>query len=162
MLGGQSGGNVYLLQSDNSRSIIRHAMDGCSDILKTDASSGDPSNGIRTAASANRIGRPRSILATIVGSVVTPSVFRLGVCATAFVWLAITASTMLPSQRTKAAPTLEFLLTRDEPQGSLPEVAVAAQLVATLAVANLSAIPINDLQLGMAAAVEAVRQQREL
>jgi phospholipase C len=36
-------------------------------------------------------------------------------------WLSIPASAMLPSQRIKAAPTLEFLLTRDQPRDSLPE-----------------------------------------
>jgi phospholipase C len=77
-------------------------------------------------------------------------------------WLAIPASAMLPSQRIKAAPTLEFLLTRDEPRDTLPKVAVATQPAAMLAVADLPAIPINDLQLSMIAAVEAVRQQREL
>ncbi len=77
-------------------------------------------------------------------------------------WLAIPASAMLPSQRVKAAPTLEFLLTREEPRDTLPEVAPLAQPLAMFTVAGLPATPVNDLQLSMIAAVEAVRQQREL
>jgi phospholipase C len=62
-------------------------------------------------------------------------------------WLSIPASAMLSSQRIKAAPTLEFLLTRDQPRDSLPEVAPLAHPVALLAVADLLATPVNDLQL---------------
>jgi phospholipase C len=77
-------------------------------------------------------------------------------------WLAIPASAMLSSQRIKAAPTLEFLITRDQPRDALPEVAPLTNPLALLAVTNLPATPVNDLQLSMIAAVEAVRQQREL
>jgi hypothetical protein len=77
-------------------------------------------------------------------------------------WLAIPDSAMLSSQRIKAAPTLEFLLTRDQPRDALPEVAPLTQPLATVGVPNLPAMPINSLQLSMVAAVEAVRQQREL
>jgi phospholipase C len=77
-------------------------------------------------------------------------------------WLSIPASMMLPSQRIKAAPTLEFLLTRDQPRETVPEVAPLTLPVALRAVADLPARPINDLQLSMIAAVESVRQQREL
>jgi phospholipase C len=77
-------------------------------------------------------------------------------------WLAIPASVMLPSQRIMAAPTLEFLLTRDQPRDTLPEVAPLTQPGAALAVATPPATPVNALQLSMIAAVEAVRQQREL
>ncbi len=69
---------------------------------------------------------------------------------------------MLSSQRIKAAPTLEFLITRAQPRDALPEVAPLTHPLAMLAVANLPATPVNDLQLSMIAAVEAVRQQREL
>jgi phospholipase C len=77
-------------------------------------------------------------------------------------WLAIPDSAMLSSQRIKAAPTLEFLLARDEPRDTLPEVAPLTHPLALLAVANLPATPLNDLQISMVAAVEAVRQQRAL
>jgi phospholipase C len=77
-------------------------------------------------------------------------------------WLAIPDSAMLSSQRIKAAPTLEFLITRDQPRDALPEIAPLTQPLATLAVPNLPALPINSLQLSMIAAVEAARQQREL
>jgi hypothetical protein len=39
---------------------------------------------------------------------------------------------------------------------------LSTQPQAALAVANLQAMPVNNLQLSMIAAVEAVRQQREL
>jgi phospholipase C len=77
-------------------------------------------------------------------------------------WLAIPDSAMLPSRRIKAAPTLEFLFTGDEPRDTLPEIGALTHPLAKLAVANLPALPVNDLQLSMIAAVEAVRQQREL
>ncbi len=77
-------------------------------------------------------------------------------------WLAIPDSAMLPSQRIKAAPTLEFLITRDQPRDTLPTVAPLAHPLAMLGVANLPATRVNDLQLSMIAAVEGVRQQREL
>jgi phospholipase C len=77
-------------------------------------------------------------------------------------WLAIPGSVILSSQRIKAAPTLEFLLTRDEPRDTLPEVTPLSHPLALLAVANLPATRVNDLQLSMIAAVEAVRQQRAL
>lgn len=77
-------------------------------------------------------------------------------------WLEIPDSAMLPSQRVAAAPTLEFLITRDQPRDTLPAVAPTAHPLAMLAVANLPATPVNDLQLSMIAAVETVRQQREL
>jgi phospholipase C len=77
-------------------------------------------------------------------------------------WLAIPDSAMLPSQRIKAAPTLEFLITRKQPRDTLPVVSPLRHPVAILAVANLQATPVNDLQRSMIAAVEAVRQQREL
>jgi len=77
-------------------------------------------------------------------------------------WLAIPDSAMLSSQRIKAAPTLEFLITRDEPRDTLPEVAPLTNPLAMLAVANLPATPVNDLQLSMIAAVESLRQLREL
>ena len=77
-------------------------------------------------------------------------------------WLAIPDSAMLSSQRIKAAPTLEFLLTRDQPRDTLPEIASLTHPLAMLAVANLPETPVNDLQLSMIAAVETVRQQREL
>jgi phospholipase C len=76
-------------------------------------------------------------------------------------WLAIPDSAMLSSQRIKAAPTLDFLITRDQPRDTLPEVAPLTHPSAMLG-ANLPATPVNDLQLSMIAAVEAVRQQREL
>jgi hypothetical protein len=47
-------------------------------------------------------------------------------------------------------------------QPAFIEVAPLTQPVAMLAIANLPATPVNDLQLSMVAAVEAVRQQREL
>ncbi len=77
-------------------------------------------------------------------------------------WLAIPASAMVPSERIKAAPTLEFLLTRDQPRDTLPEVAPLMQPAAMLALSAPPATPVNALQLSMIAAVEAVRQQREL
>jgi phospholipase C len=77
-------------------------------------------------------------------------------------WLAIPDSAMLSSQRIKAAPTLEFLITRDQPRDMLPDVAPLATPLAMLAVANLAATPVNDLQLSMIAAVESIRQLREL
>jgi phospholipase C len=84
------------------------------------------------------------------------------ILATVRDWLAIPDSAMLSSQRIKAAPTLEFLITRDQPRDMLPEVAPLTDPLAMLAIANLPATPLNDLQLSMIAAVEAVRQQREL
>ncbi len=77
-------------------------------------------------------------------------------------WLAIPVSVMLPSQRIKAAPTLELLLTRDQPRDTLPDVVPLMQPGTMLAVAAPPATPVNALQLSMIAAVEAVRQQREL
>ena len=77
-------------------------------------------------------------------------------------WLAIPDSAMLSSQRVKAAPTLEFLITRDQPRDTSPAVAPAAHPLAMLPVANMPATPVNDLQLSMIAAVESVLQQREL
>jgi phospholipase C len=77
-------------------------------------------------------------------------------------WLEIPASVMLPSRRIEAAPTLEFLLTRDQPRDTLPEVAPLTQPVAMLAVTAPPTTPVNALQLSMIAAVEAVRQMREL
>lgn len=77
-------------------------------------------------------------------------------------WLAIPDSAMLTSQRVKAAPTVEFLVTRDRPRDTLPPIAPSTQPLAAVAVADLPLRPINDLQLSMVAAVEAVRQQREL
>jgi hypothetical protein len=71
-------------------------------------------------------------------------------------------SAMLSSQRIKAAPTLEFLITRDQPRDTIPEIAPLTHPLAMLAVANLPATPVNNLQLSMITAVEAVRQQREL
>jgi phospholipase C len=84
------------------------------------------------------------------------------VLATLRDWLAVPDSAMLPSQRIKAAPTLEFLITRDQPRDALPAIAPLAHPLAMLAAANLPARPVNDLQLSMIAAVEAVRRQREL
>lgn len=77
-------------------------------------------------------------------------------------WLAIPAAAMLPSQRIAAAPTLEFLLTCDQPRDTLPAVAPLAPSLALPAVADPATKPVNDLQLSMLAAVETVRQQREL
>jgi phospholipase C len=84
------------------------------------------------------------------------------ILATVRDWLAIPDSAMLCSQRIKAAPTLDFLITRDQPRDALPTVAPLADPLAMLAVADLPATPVNDLQLSMIAAVESVRQQREL
>jgi phospholipase C len=76
-------------------------------------------------------------------------------------WLQISDVTMLPSERIKAAPTLEFLLTRDRPREDLPEVAPVSDAVSRrTAVAPTT--PVNDLQLSMMAAVESVRRQRSL
>jgi phospholipase C len=77
-------------------------------------------------------------------------------------WLAIPDSTMLSSKRIKAAPTLEFLITRDRPRDRLPEIAPATHPLAVLPVPNSQATPVNDLQLSMIGAVESVRQQREI
>jgi phospholipase C len=76
-------------------------------------------------------------------------------------WLAIPDSVMLASRRIKAAPTLEFLLARNQPRDTLPEIAPLTHPMAMLK-ATLPTTPINDLQLSMIAAVEAIRQQREL
>jgi phospholipase C len=84
------------------------------------------------------------------------------ILATVRDWLAIPDSAMLPSQRVKAAPTLEFLLTRDRPRDALPDITPPAPPVAMAARVSVPTTPINDLQLTMIAAVEAVRQQREL
>jgi hypothetical protein len=57
---------------------------------------------------------------------------------------------------------LEFLLTRDVPRDALPEVAALAHPLAMLKMIDDVTTPVNDLQLSMIAAVESVRQQREL
>jgi phospholipase C len=77
-------------------------------------------------------------------------------------WLELPDSAMLASERIKAAPTLEFLLTRDLPRTTVPSVAPLTHPAAMAPVANAPAVPVNDLQLSMMASVEAIRQQRQL
>lgn len=78
-------------------------------------------------------------------------------------WLHIPGAVMLPSLRVAAAPTLEFLLTRDEARTDLPVIARPPRPMFALAT-NLveGTMPLNDLQLSMLVALESDRLKRAL
>ena len=84
------------------------------------------------------------------------------VLATLRDWLSIPAELMLPSQRIVAAPTLELLLTLDQPRGDLPVIPAAHPHSSLLALAAHAMAPLNDLQLSMIVALEAQRLGRAL
>ena len=84
------------------------------------------------------------------------------VLATLRDWLAIPAATMLPSMRVAAAPTLEFLLTRDQPRAVPADLTPPHEPSSFLALAELAVAPLNDLQISMIVAVEEGRLKRAL
>ena len=103
---------------------------------------------------------------TVFRSPTTVPFDHTSVLATLRDWLAIPDSAMLPSLRIAAAPTLEFLLTRDEPRETPSAVSLTPAISPTAsfgsAVATAPTTPVNDLQFSMLVAAERMRQQREL
>jgi phospholipase C len=77
-------------------------------------------------------------------------------------WLGIPEEKMLPSKRIKAAPTLEFLLTLDQPRAVPPPIPAAHPQFALFGATDQLLAPLNDLQLSMIVAVEANRLKRGL
>src|SRR5262249_46816462 len=84
------------------------------------------------------------------------------VLATLRDWLHIPSTTMLPSRRIAAAPTLEFLLTRATPRTDLPALPQPHQPLLPLSAVQEQAQPLNELQFSMVIAVESARRQRAL
>ena len=80
-------------------------------------------------------------------------------------WLQITGESMLASKRVAMAPTLEFLLTRDEARTDLPDItphAVAVKAAPGVPTVAEDDMPLSDLQFSMAVATEEDSQQRDL
>ena len=69
---------------------------------------------------------------------------------------------MLSSQRIAAAPTLEFLLTRDQPRTDVVTIPSPRPPLVLLATAEDMVAPLNDLQMSMVVAVIADRLKRGL
>jgi phospholipase C len=84
------------------------------------------------------------------------------VLATLRDWLHIPSTTMLPSRRIAAAPTLEFLLTRETPRTDHPAMPQPHQPLLQLSAVQEQAQPLNELQFSMVTAVESARRQRAL
>jgi phospholipase C len=84
------------------------------------------------------------------------------VLATLRDWLSIPDAIMLPSQRIAAAPTLEFLLTRDQPRPAPADMTGPRQPSPLLALAEQTMAPLNDLQMSMIVAVTEARLKRVL
>jgi phospholipase C len=77
-------------------------------------------------------------------------------------WLSIPGAAMLPSRRVASAPTLEFLLTRDQPRSDAVPVPAPHAPAAFITAAEDLMAPLNDLQLSMVVAVETTRLNRPL
>jgi phospholipase C len=77
-------------------------------------------------------------------------------------WLSIPPEWMLPSQRVSAAPTLEFLLTRDEARADLPAIPAPARPKVVMRTLEDLTRPLNDLQFSMLVAVQAAKLHRDL
>ena len=77
-------------------------------------------------------------------------------------WLSIPAAAMLSSKRIGAAPTLEFLLTRDQPRAETVVIPPPLEAPSFLAMAEQAVMPLNDLQISMVVAVEEQRIKRAL
>lgn len=78
-------------------------------------------------------------------------------------WLKIPSGLMLPSKRIAAAPTLDFLLTRDQPRADLPDIPEPVRAARGLmAPVEDLARPLNDLQFSMLVAIQAATLHRDL
>jgi phospholipase C len=84
------------------------------------------------------------------------------VLATLRDWLSIPDDRMLTSRRVKAAPTLEFLLTRDQPRPDLAAIPAPLPPPALFTMAETMMAPLNDLQISMIVAMEVGRIKRAL